>query len=459
MRSILGANKHLTFYSIGCAAFLSFCLPALPQDADLLAASTARPPLGIDAFNGLALANNPSLRQAGALVARSKAQASQSGLWPNPSAGYQGEQLRGGEYGGGEQGAFLQQTFVLGGKLGLRKNIYRQQQKAGEIGLVEQRARLLGDIGQRFYSALAAQQSTKLQQQLLSIATDAVATARQLQNVGQADLPDVLQSEVEADQAALQYTAAQRLYLQEFSRLAALVGKPDLPLAPLAGDLGRTPEIDPDQLIIAILRDSPPIRRARQEVTLAEAVLKAARREKIPDLTLRAGVQQNNELLASGSTRVVGAQGFASAGVSLPLFNRNQGNVAAASADLERARAEVTRVELSLRQTVQSLLQQYLTDRLRAVQYRDRILPKAERAFELYLAKYRNMASAYPQVLVSQRTFFQLRTQYIQILQNIWQQAVALQNYALSDGLGAPLSSSVLDTNLNPPNSSAGALQ
>src|SRR5258705_198033 len=85
-------------------------------------------------FEVLADANNPTLKQANAFVRRSQEQARQAGLYPNPSVGYQGEQIRGGSYGGGEQGGFVQQTVVLGGKLGLLPGIYEQQTRSDQIG-------------------------------------------------------------------------------------------------------------------------------------------------------------------------------------------------------------------------------------------------------------------------------------------------------------------------------------
>jgi cobalt-zinc-cadmium efflux system outer membrane protein len=143
--------------------------------------------------------------------------------------GYQGEQIRGGSFGGGEQGAFVQQTFVLGGKLGLRRNVFEQQRREAEIGVSEQRYRILSDVGQSFYSALAPEEVVRVRQRLLSLATDAATTAHQLANVGQADAPDVLQTEVEAEQAKVDYTTAQRVFLQAFHTLAALVRLPNRP--------------------------------------------------------------------------------------------------------------------------------------------------------------------------------------------------------------------------------------
>ena len=70
-----------------------------------------------------------------------------------------------------------------------------------------------------------------------------------------------------------------------------------------------------------------------------------------------------------------------------------------------------------------------------AERYRTALLPRARRAYELYLDKYRNMAQAYPQVIVSQRTLFELEVHYIDSLDRIWQNAIALQNFTLQGGL------------------------
>ncbi|MGH9352557.1 MAG: TolC family protein, partial [Terriglobia bacterium] len=135
--------------------------------AQLLKEAAKRPPMHLRDFEDLALANNPTLKQADDLVERSKTQARQAGLYPNPSLGYQGSEIRGGSFGGGEQGAFIQQNIVLGGKLGLRKRVFQEQQREDETGVTEQRYRLLSDVDHRFYSAVAAQVIVKLLETLL----------------------------------------------------------------------------------------------------------------------------------------------------------------------------------------------------------------------------------------------------------------------------------------------------
>jgi outer membrane protein, heavy metal efflux system len=436
--------------------------PVAPQPAnqtavpDLLKDAARQPPLRLEQFQQFALATNPTLPEADALVRQSGAQARQAGLYPNPSVGYQGEQIRGGVYGGGEQGAFAQQTFVLGGKLGLRRNVYEQQRHADEIAVQEQRYRVVSDVGQSFYSALAAQEVVNVRKKLLSLAMDAVVTARQLANVGQADAPDLLQAEVEAEQAKMDYTTAQRAYIQAFRSLAAMVGKPELALSPLEGNLEQPPKMDAVRVVNQIVEDSPTVKKARQDMVRAQAEIKSAKRESIPDLVIRGGVQQNFQPINETSGFRTGFQAFASAGVSLPIFNRNQGNVVAANAELERARAEVSRVQLALRQSAQTLLQNYLSSEAQIVRYKNEMIPRATRAYDLYLAKYHQMGAAYPQVLISQRTLFQLQVGYIEALETAWSSVIALQNYTLSSGLSAPVPSGSASTTLNLPNSGSG---
>ena len=98
------------------------------------------------------------------------------------------------------------------------------------------------------------------------------------------------------------------------------------------------------------------------------------------------------------------------------------------------------------------LAQQYLASRFEADRYRTQLIPRARRAYELYLMKYQQMAAAYPQVLVSQRTLFQLQIDYLRALSTVWISEVALENYALSGGLEAPTSDATMSTTINLPN-------
>src|ERR1700722_19875925 len=369
--------------------------PQSPASApQLLQGVSTHPPLKLEAFLAMADKNNPTLRQAAAVVRRSAALARQASLYPNPTVGYEGDQIRGGSYGGGEQGGFVAQTIVLGGKLGLRQDVYKQQKQADQIAAEAQMRRVHSDVTRMFYHALSAQQTVLVRGRLLALATDAVETAHQLANVGQADSPDVLQAAVEAEQAAIEYTEAQRLFIERFKSLAALAVNTATEVAPLDAVLDASPNIDQAAVVDTIVQQGPGVKQAQQQVAIAQARVKDEKREVGSDLQLRGGEQANLEALPEAPGRKTGAQSFASVGIELPIWNRNQGNLHAAQADLEQARQEITRTQLSLRQQAEVLLQNYLSAKMEADLYRPALLPRARRAYELYLDKYRNMAQA-----------------------------------------------------------------
>src|SRR5207247_11404158 len=219
--------------------------------------------------------------------------------------------------------------------------------------------------------------------------------------------------------------------------LAAVIGPTNLPIGNLVGKLEELPDVDTQLWLENILQNNPAVKITTLSFARAQAELDRAKREPIPDLQLRAGVQQNRELLES-SGRPVGLQGFAEVGVRIPLFNRNQGNVQAAKANIERADLEQQRVQLLLRERSSSVFQSYLTAKATVERYRKQMIPQAERAYKLYLDRYSNMAAAYPQVLLAQRTLFQLQTDYIASLENFWVSTITLKGFLLTDGLEAP---------------------
>src|SRR6202048_875700 len=390
----------------------------------------------LEELQQMALQNNPTFAQSVANIQAAEGRKKQSGLYPNPTVGYQGEQIRGGSFRGGEQGLFVQQDIVLGGKLRLNRKIFDQELKQAEAEAEEQKLRVVTNVRMSYIQALAAQQTLELRQNLSKLADDAVETSHQLANVGQADAPDVLESEVEAQQAQLAVTMAEQSQQRVWTALAAVVGNPRLPLMKLEGKLEDTPRVNADELVEKIVNESPAVRIAALGVQRAEAALARARSEPIPDLQLRGGVQQNGELLSNG--RPVGLQGFADVGVRIPIFDRNQGNIATAKADAERAKREVERVKLVLRERAASVVQNYTFSQTAVDRYKNQMIPRAQKAYEMYTKKYQNMAAAYPQVLIAQRTLMQLEVSYISALEDFATSSLSLQSYLLPGGLKAP---------------------
>src|SRR5213593_2509917 len=175
--------------------------------------------------------SNPTLRQAEAEIRAAKARQQQSGLYPNPTAGYTGDEIRGGSVGGGKQGFFVQQTVVLGGKLGLSRAVFGKDVKLAEIEAEEQKIRVQSAVKMAFLRVLAAQELLEARRDMAKIAQDSAETQRRLMNTGQADETEMLEAEVEAQRMRMAARMQENTLREEWRSLAAVVGKPDLPLA------------------------------------------------------------------------------------------------------------------------------------------------------------------------------------------------------------------------------------
>jgi cobalt-zinc-cadmium efflux system outer membrane protein len=418
--------------------------PVVPKLGMTQSIATA-PLLRLQDLEQMALRGNPTLQQASAEIHSATGRKLQSGLWPNPTAGYIGEEIRGGSFGGGEQGFFVQQDVILGGKLGLNRKIFAQEVRQAEAENDEQRLRVSNAVKIQYYEALAAQETVDMRKELFRISSETAKYGRQLFNIGQQNESEVLQAEVEAQEADLAVVSAEHMRRRAMTALAAVVGDTSVQEATLGGSLDESlPELNEQQLLDSLLRQSPAVQIAQVGVTRAEAALARARKERVPDLVLRGGLEQNLEQ-QEATGRPVGLQGFAEVGVRVKLFDRNQGNIQAAQAELERAQAEVKRIDLVLRERAASFVENYRTAKIMADRYRIEILPRAQRAYELLYKRYGLLQASYPQVLLSEHSLFKAETDYIQNLETMWASAIGLQGFLLTDGLEAPVRPSEMD--------------
>lgn len=398
------------------------------------------PTISLAELEETAIKSNPTVRQAEAQLRAAKGRRTQSGLWLNPTVGYAGEEIRGGQLGGGQHGAFVEQTVLLGGKLSSAKRVADQEVRLAEIEVEEQRLRVQNAVRIGYFQVLASQEMLRLDNAMVTLATSTLATAQRLRNIGQNDDSEVLQSEIELKRAEVAARVQEARLRREWRSLAALIGEPQLPFRRVEGrldeDAGR---IDPDAIVATIVSSSPATRLADAATERAQAELANARRFAIPDLTFRGGLQHNFER-ADGTNRAIGMQGFAEVGITLPIFNRNQGNVEAARADVERARLEQQRVRLALGQRASDAVFAYTSALAVAQNYQREILPRAEKLFSMQLAAWGQMRTSYPQVLSAQRGLFDAQAEYIKALEQLRTSTLTLQGFLLTDGLESPSS-------------------
>jgi cobalt-zinc-cadmium efflux system outer membrane protein len=241
----------------------------------------------------------------------------------------------------------------------------------------------------------------------------------------------VLQTEIEAQSAAMALEQAKLDREALWRRLSAAAGDVSLPLQTLAGDLEKLPLLEQQAAIERILAESPEIDHAAAEVARAEARMAREKVEIVPDIKAEGGFRYNPATFIRGQP--IGREGFFQVGVEIPLFDRNRGGVAEAKADLQHAQADVELVKLSLHDRLAVAYGQYAASAALAARYRDEMLPRAREAYQLYLDGFRRMAAAYPQALIAKRSLVELERDYMRALNSAWQAAIAIDGLLLTD--------------------------
>jgi cobalt-zinc-cadmium efflux system outer membrane protein len=399
-------------------------------------------PLTLQELEQLALENNPTIRAAESAIEAARSRARQAGAWPNPIVGYTGEELTTRRIDPrGEHGFFVEQTVPLGGKLRSNRVVFERAAEEAGARAEQQRRRIVSSVRTLFYRLLTAERRIEVQERLTTLGADTSRVTAQLFNVGAADRPDFLESEIEARRVQLALNAARNEVFALRQQLAASAGRPDVAARPIAGTIDSAiPELERDATMRALIDRSPQVRAARAAAARAQAATALARQQTSPDLFVRAGAAYNREHGDVTGTPI-GWQGQLAAGLTIPLFNRNPGGIAAARAEEAAAQAELARVELSLRAQAAVEFASYLTALRAAESFRSEILPRGEQAYTLYVARYREMAAAYPQVLLAQRMLFDLSREYLQHLETAWRSALRLQEFLVGEGLDAPVAS------------------
>jgi cobalt-zinc-cadmium efflux system outer membrane protein len=378
-------------------------------------------------LESLALAANPALAQAAAKVEAARGAWVQAGLPPNPTGGYVASEV-GNEGHGGQQGGFFGQEIVTGGKLRLSRAVAAQEIRVAQQQFEAERLRVLSDVRIGFYEILVAQRRLEITQKLQQLSQRAVDTAKAFFEREEGNRVDLLQARVESGSARILAENARNDYLAAWRKLSAVLGNPEMAPLKLVGDLeGDTQEANFEATLARVIAISPELEAARASVDSARAAVARARVEWVPNVELQASAQHDN----ASHYDIANVQ----AGVPIPIWNRNQGGVRRAQAELAAAQSNADRVELGLQQRLAIVFQRYANARQQVETYRKQILPDAQSSLDLVSEGYRQGEFGYLILLTSQRTFFQTNLAYLESLRQLRESQAAVDNLLLTDSL------------------------
>ena len=429
---------------MGCRFFVILLLTLLPalasaQDrspggqqgwvATPAASTVSKQVVTLGELEQIAFQNNPTLARASARMQAAQGRQVQASLYPNPVVGYHATEI-GNRGTAGQQGAFVSQRIITAGKLGLDQEIVGKEIDEAHFRFHGQEQRVLSDVRVRFYDVLVAQKRVELTKALARIGAELVRSTEKLLEGRLASDNDLLQAEIRADESRILFDNARNQQVEAWRRLAAVVGMPQMQRATVSGELtGELPQLEWDSCCATVLGGNPDLNAAEARLDRAEIVIRRAKKEPIPNVDLFVSVRKNN---ISGSDNA-----NLQLGIPIPIFDRNQGNVAAAEADWVAASKEVQRIELDLQDRLAVAFRRYSNARQQVDRYGRRMVPRAKKSLDLVTQGYQKGQVKYLTALTAQQTYVQVSLSYLDALQELRVSSSVIDGQLLTGSLAS----------------------
>ena len=334
---------------------------------------------------------NPQLAMARARVSEAEGMREQAGLLPNPSLYATSENT---PLGGSQPFRFsrdtddyvyLNQKIELGGKRGRR--VAFASENVGQMSIQSEVAmhQLLARVATAYWMAAGSAALDQLYQREVKTLDDIVDynSARVLK--GATAEADLIRIQLESDrlkaQARMASEQARRSLIGLYREMGATAFPDSITFTDRLDDLA---EIQPPDLP-TVLRERPEMRAARAGVKQAEANFQLQRANAVPDPTLMAGYKR-----FSGTTQFPGQNTlFFGFQVPLPIFDRNQGQIAAAQAKVMGAKDAVIDQEIAIRAEVEAALSDNRSRRDALLKVLPRMARRAAESDQIAAGAYR----------------------------------------------------------------------
>ena len=411
--------------------------PAPAQSIGAPAAHTVPGPidtlrLSLAAARDLALRSNPDLSAARLDIDVARGELRQAGvlLRANPEA----EVLTRGP--GTEVG--ISQEVEVAGQRSARRAAARAGLERARAGVTDVARLTLGDVHRAFYRLVAADRRSALADEVRALNERLVDVAQRQLGAGEISRLEFNLAVVEFGRSRGRALAAQRAREEVASDLRRLLGlAPATPLVPVVdtglepplpdsawagvGEYSAAIPLDVDSLTALALARRPDVLERAAAVRQASANVSLARREAFPNLVLRA---TSEAVEGSGTRELRPGIGF-----TLPLLNRNQGEVAARRAAAVQAEYTRTRVTALVRVEVARAVASYRTAAAEAEVLKTTVLVPARENRDLLEIAYREGKVGLPVLLL-------IRNQVIDAELQFWDAWLA-EREALTDLLEA----------------------
>ena len=402
----------------------SFAPPARPQPVATTRPAPSRAasqvnepdlsdPLTPEAALAYAWQHHPAMDRARRMIRAKHGLRVQAALWPNPTVS--GMLLEEPDK-KTQMTVALAQKFEIGGKAGARVSVAAANIFLSETELIEVWSALRADVKEAFLRLAYARRQRTLAEQIARTDRERLDLATGLLQAGKTSEAQTLQITQQAARSRTTFEqSASRVEDASRQVLASIGRQPN----------GKTPDVDCSlnvesplaeefiALLSTVNESNPQVATARAQTAVASARWRLARTKRWSDVTVGLGYRRTDYDMESDGRGVL-----LEASLPLTVWDRNQGNIAAAREEIRASRREQEAAALTAARQLSDLFSQRQRWRMELEALDKRIIPAAGR--ELALAEKSEAGGKVPKLdvlkLARELTVLRLRKLEVQLL-------------------------------------------
>ena len=388
-----------------------------------------------------ALASNAELAAVRLEIERSRARLRQAGLRPNPAIDF--EQQRGVFNSPGEHvtSVGVSLPIELGGKRQRRIDLAQAEFEAAQSEVADRERRLANDVRAAYAEAMAAARELSITADLNTIDTQTARVVEARVNEGDAAPLELNLLRVEVERLRSRRALVTGRLQAALLKLKSLTGIPTTELLRLREDLTTFVLPDPPASLEAAVeiavRTRPDLRLAKLNEEVAQAGLRLARAQSVPDVTAFSRYSRSQ---SSFDQTPIGpltdrdklfAYGVS---ISIPVFNRNQGAKAEAETAIAQSQQRRQFIEAVVRAEVSSAYARYLAATQSTNLFEQGVIARSNENIKAIRGAYQIGAFRVTELLTEQRRLIDSQREYTEALAERYRALADLQA-----ALGVPI--------------------
>ena len=382
-----------------------------------------------------ALAANGELVAVRLEIERARARLRQAGLRPNPSLDF--EQTTGRFTGSPGETELSMGTAVpieLGGKRGRRIDLAQAELEASEAEVADRERTLTNQVLALYAEALAALRELNTLEELNGLDLQTTRFVQARVNEGETAPIELNQLRVEVERLRSRRSLVEGRLKGTILKLKSLTGIRPSELLRLSEDLEQRVAIPTlasvEAAVDIALRNRPDLRFAKLSEQVAQAGLKLARANGIPDVTPFTKYSTGRSTFDDtpvGTIRDRDKTLTFGVSVEIPIFNRNQGGKAEAAIAINQARHRREFLEAVVQAEVQSAFARYQAAQAAVSTFEQGAIPRSTENVATIRAAYQIGAFSITDLLVEQRRLLDVQREFTEALAERYRALTDLQ--------------------------------